>query len=165
MALSGKTLISYEAFGRLRLSQFLRNIPVTRKTKDRGAGRRFTGKEIAEVEGWEYLGQVWVGEALGFSEWLRLAEDPDVLRSISLELTDLPARVVTTILHTLGLPLKPAMRLPAIEKILGESLAIEARLDDRKTYSFRCGTREIYELGCTVLNQGGLIYLTMIRMG
>jgi len=164
MTVTGKKLISYEAFGRFRLSHFLRNIPATRNPKDRGAGRRFRRKEIAEVEGWEYLGRVWVGEAFGFTEWLRLSGDPDVLRSISLALTDLPAKGVQTILDALGFPLKPAMRLPAIQKILGNPVAVEARLSDRKTYTFRFGTREVYELRCTLLTAERLIYLTMMRV-
>src|SRR3954447_21497271 len=52
-------MIPHTKFGQLRLKQFLPDA------------------DIAELEDWEYEERVWVGEAVGFSEWLRPVEDPE----------------------------------------------------------------------------------------
>ena len=52
-------MLPYHEFGRLRLASFLPEA------------------DLAHVDsGWEFQGYLWHGEALGFSEWLRLDDDP-----------------------------------------------------------------------------------------
>ena len=59
-------MISHSHFGRLRLADF----------------RPEEG--VAALENWEFMDQMWVGEAVGFSEWLRLEDEPDTLRSLAI---------------------------------------------------------------------------------
>ena len=66
-------LIPYTVFGRLRLADFLP-----------------TSAEVETLTDWEYMDDVWVGDAFGFTEFLRLDEDPDVDRSVALDLAELP---------------------------------------------------------------------------
>src|SRR6516165_5206795 len=96
-------LIPYERFGKLRLSQFFPDRKVVNDPKDRGKGKRFVQNDITELEDWEFMDRVWVGEAIGFTEWLRLQDDPKVLRSISLHLAELPKSVAEAVFQTIGL--------------------------------------------------------------
>jgi hypothetical protein len=75
-------MISHARFGALRLAQFLPDA------------------EIAELENWEFMYHVWLGEAVGFSEWLRLENDPGVLRSLAIDFTDFPEHAAAEVLRT-----------------------------------------------------------------
>ena len=48
--------------------------------------------EIADLEDWEFEDRIWAGEAIGFSEWLRPEDEPDVLQSQGDRLPGVPAR-------------------------------------------------------------------------
>lgn len=60
--------VSHAEFGWLRLADYV------------------STQEIVQLVDWEYLDHDWVGEAIGFTEWLRLESEPEVLRSIALAL-------------------------------------------------------------------------------
>jgi hypothetical protein len=62
-------MISHDRFGALRLAHFLPDA------------------QIAELRDWEFMEHLWSGEAIGFSEWLRLENEPDVLRSLAYEVS------------------------------------------------------------------------------
>jgi hypothetical protein len=64
--------ISHDAFGRLRLAHFV------------------AAERLEQLRGWEYLDRCWVGEASGFTEWPRLESDPEVTRSVAIDLVALP---------------------------------------------------------------------------
>jgi hypothetical protein len=138
-------VIGYAAFGKLRLSQFL------------------IGEMVAEeTDNWEFMDQVWVGELLGFTEWLRLKSDPEVLRSISVDIATLPKRVSAAILDRLGMPLSPGMKLRDIITIFGEPTKREST-GGRTSYHFTVGEGEPYLICCTMARENGLSYLVIMR--
>ena len=42
------------------------------------------------------MDQMWVGEAVGFSEWLRLRDKPETLRSLAIDFAEFPEQVPRT---------------------------------------------------------------------
>lgn len=141
-------LIPHEDFGRLRLADF--------------APRP---EEVVELEGWEYLERLWVGEAVGFTEWLRPVEEPDSLRALSLDLTDLSPEVSHNVLDTLRLPLARGMGYDEVVHRLGEPAGSHRFVGDRMSHEFRCGVRWPYLVDCTILDKDGLSYVTVVACG
>src|SRR5262249_10296475 len=117
--------------------------------------------DIVQLDGWEYLDREWLGEAKGFTEWLRLESDPDVLRSIALGLQALSASVITAVLTTLRLPLSCGMTFQEIALVLGQPVELSTFVPDRTTYDFHIDDVDAYTVGCTVYQDHGLIYLTV----
>ena len=139
-------MIGFAEFGKLRLSQFL----------DPG--------EVDELEDWEYMERYWVGEACGFTEFLQLEDDPDVTRSIALDMEKIPDSTLQAILRALDLPLQPGMSLDRIcQELRNEPSRTEVFAADRKTYEFKIGGERPYDISCTLLNDGGLVYLTIMQ--
>src|SRR5688500_18950052 len=102
-------LIPYSRFGRLRLADF--------------APSR---AEVVNVGDWEFMDDRWVGEAVGgFTEFLRLEEEPEVVRSVALGLAALPRDVSAAILGAIGLPLEPGMEAASVEARLGRPDSVE----------------------------------------
>jgi hypothetical protein len=137
-------VISHEQFGRLRLGGFLPT------------------KHIRRLRDWEFQGRVWVGEAAGFSEWLCLAEDPEVLRSLAIDFESFPAGAAARILKRLGLALREGMTLEELKALLGPIGKTLRLVSDRKTYEFRTTGSQPYTVSCTVLEDGGLTYIGVL---
>jgi hypothetical protein len=138
-------MIAYADFSRLRLSDFVRD-----------------PDDVADLSDWEFMEHLWVGEAWGLTEWLRLAEEPDVLRSLSLDLPTLPDSFTGRVLDALDLPLHYGMSLSEIVRHLGEPTDVLRFGRDRTTYEFRVGDGDVYDLSCTVHHRDGLIYLVVM---
>jgi len=134
-------VISYERFGRLRLADFL------------------PAKRVRLLRDWEFDGHVWVGEAAGFSEWLRLSDDPEVLRAITIDFESFPARTAGRVLAKLGLTVRKGMTVGKLEALLGPIIRTLRFVSDRETYEFLTTGAQPYQLSCTVLNEGGLTHL------
>ncbi len=138
-------MISYARFGKLRLAQFRPDA------------------DIVELSGWEFEDARWVGEAVGFSEWLRLESDPDVLRSLTLDFIEFPPGAAAAVLRALGLPLRAGMRAGELREFLGEPVAERRFVADRVTYEFALEGPPRYDVSCTVRRRGGLTYLVVMR--
>ena len=138
-------MIAYSDFSRLRLTDFVRD-----------------ADEVADLSDWEFMEHLWVGEAFGLTEWLRLAEEPDVLRSLSLDLPTLPDSTAGKVLDALDLPLHYGMTLSELVRHLGEPTDVLRFGRDRTTYEFRVGDCDVYDLSCTVHHRDGLIYLVVM---
>lgn len=138
-------LVPREEFGRLRLAQFIPN----------GAG-------IEELEDWEYKDRFWVGEAIGFTEWLRPERKPDVLGCLSLDLEALPQAVWQQMFDRLRLPLRHGMGYQSVVDLLGEPDETHVFVPAQKTYEFVCGSRAKYKVGCTIHDENGLKYVTVL---
>ena len=134
-------MISYQHFGRLRLADFL------------------PAKRIRALQDWEFEDHIWVGEADGFSEWLRLADDPEVLRTIAIAFETFPAVATRRVLAKLGLAVRKGMTVSELEGLLGPIRRTFRFVADRTTYEFLTTGPEPYQISCTVLPDGGLIYL------
>jgi hypothetical protein len=140
-------MISHSDFGKLRLPQFA------------------AIEDIAFLDDWEFLNELWVGEAIGFSEWLALKRDPDVLRSLSLSFAELPESMCMAVLERIGLPLRRGMNIEDITTVLGrpQRTLVFPRAKDRKSYEFLVGKPDQFRVSCTVLNDGGLTYLVVTK--
>jgi hypothetical protein len=138
-------MISYKEFGKLRLAQF--------RPDD----------EIEDLDEWEFMDDIWVGEAIGFSEWLRLESDPDVLRSVAIDFGEFPADVAEAALQAIGLPVRAGMPAEELRAVLGEPVEEQRFAKDRVTYEFVAAGPPSYNVSCTVLKEGGLSYLVMMR--
>jgi hypothetical protein len=137
-------VISHERFGELRLAQFLPHA------------------ELAELANWEFMDHTWVGEALGFSEWLRLASDPVVLRSLALDFSEFPEVAATAVLNAIELPVRPGMQAADLRSVLGEPVEEQNFVAGRVTYDFAIVGPPRYSVSCTVAERRGLTYLVVM---
>lgn len=134
-------MIGYEPFRRLRLSQFL------------------PANKIRPLADWEYRGRRWVGEAHGFSEWLRLQKDAENLGSLAIDFGTFPVGAAKQVLATLGLHLHKGMTATELAAVLGRPRKTERFVPDRRTFEFVTGGKEPFRVSCTVLEHGGMTHL------
>jgi hypothetical protein len=137
-------MISHADFGRLRLSQFLPE-----------AG-------LAELEGWEFQNHIWVGEALGFSEWLRLEGDPAVLRSLSIDFAQFPKDAADSALRAIQLPVRAGMSLADLERLLGPRVSERRFVPTALSCDYFTPDPARYRVSCNVEKDGGLSYLVVM---
>lgn len=137
-------MIPHNEFGRLRLSAF---VPAA---------------DIAELDGWEFQGHQWVGEALGFSEWLRLRDDPEVLRSLAIDLAEFPAEAAAAVLKKLQLPVRRGMTAAELDRLLGPRVSEQQFVAGRKVYDYLTPAPNRYRVSCTVEDARGLSYLVIM---
>jgi hypothetical protein len=139
-------MISHSKFGKLRLAQFIKS------------------NDVAEVDNWEFNDRIWLGEAFGFSEWLRLKDDPNILRYLALDFTDFPKTQAAMVLNQLGIEILPGMGIEQVNGCLGKCNKVTSYATDRKTFDYTVGSLEKYEISCTILIDGGLTYLGMMQI-
>lgn len=135
--------ITHAEFGALRLSNFL------------------SADQIAPLDEWEFMERTWVGEAAGFSQWLRLAEEPDELRSLALDFTSFPPAASDLVLERLGTALRPGMNLEQLRDVLGEPASEIRFVAGRVTWEYAVTEPAAYTLSCTVRDDVGLSYLVV----
>ncbi|MDB5305312.1 MAG: hypothetical protein JWM97_2861 [Phycisphaerales bacterium] len=138
-------VISYERFGRLRLADFL-----------------IGEMQTEPLENWEFMDRKWVGEAVAFTEFLRLQSDPDVLRSIALNLSVEPQKVWNKVLAVCGVPLQRGMSEKAVRDVLGRSVG-QVEIKGTTTLTFSAGEREPYDIRCAFKPETGLSYVVIMR--
>jgi hypothetical protein len=138
--------LTYTEFGRLRLRGFL---PV--------------GTQITEQPDFEWMNGHWWHEGIGFTWFGRLMEKREDTAGLELLFDELDHETIKAILDFIGLPLDPGMRIGNLEKILGIPESAQVFINDRRTYNFRVGPTEPYQLGCTVHNDHGLTHISVIR--
>jgi hypothetical protein len=137
------SMISHHDFGALRLSQFA---PTS---------------EIVALINWQFMERTWVGEAIGFSEWLRPQSSPNLLQCLALDLAVLSESTSKAVFSRLGLPLRPGMSIEQITASLGEPVAMHKFIADRTTHEFYLERSEAYNISCTVLSSTGLTYVVV----
>jgi hypothetical protein len=138
-------MISHARFGNLRLSQFRPKAKITK------------------LKGWEFMDADWVGEAIDFSEWLRLESDPDVLRSLAVDFAEFPEEAAAAVLEAIDLPARKGMTAKQLQTLFGEPVDEQRFVADRVTYDFALPGPPRYTISCTVLKRGGLTYLVVMR--
>lgn len=139
-------MIPHAEFGQLRLKQFL---PMN--------------AEIHQLESWQFQGFTWVGEAAaGFNEWLRLEDDPNVLRAVSIDLDEFPPDAARRVFERLRLPVHSGMTLAELAQVLGPPVGTQQFVSDRLTHEFLTPGPHRYRLLCTVRNQGGLYFIVIL---
>jgi hypothetical protein len=138
-------LISHKEFGKLRLNQFLES------------------DQIESRDNWQFMEDLWFGEAHVFTEFLRLYKTPFKTKSIAISLDTLEETVYEDILFELGLPLVKGMNFAEMSNHLPIPISVFDRVQDRISYEYIIGEEEQYYLSCTVLNEGGLVYIVMMN--
>ena len=137
-------MINYQEFGTLRLASFRPDA------------------EIVELDDWEYEDRLWVGEAVGFSEWLRPAEEPEILCCLSINLTEFPLTATNQVLQAIDLPVRSGMSFEELRAILGEPVKTLKFVPEQNTYEFLTAEPYPYKVSCTVPLEGGLSYLEVM---
>jgi hypothetical protein len=126
-------LIPYHEFKTLRLSHFYKPAFLL-------------GSPIKILRDWEFMGGSWVGEAVGFTEFLCLTNNAAELGSLAIDLIALPERTINAILDTLKLQLKPYISRLEVEYVLGKSHNTTTFVKDRKSFDFLVGTEGLTTL-------------------
>ena len=118
--------------------------------------------DIVELEGRRFLERTWIGEAIGFTEWLRLEDDPENLGSLALDFSELPDVLSRAVLDRLGLHLSAGMSLSQVTSVLGEPSGSEQFVEDRVSYDFSVSGSAAYSVDCTIHEDRGLVYVVII---
>ena len=139
-------LLDHHAFGKIRFVDFFPH-----------------EEEMEKLVAFDFMDDHWIGEAIGFTQFLRLRNDPEVTRSISLSLEDIPESTTHDILLKLKIPLKRSVNIQYIMSILGQPKNELQFQKDRKDYEFILGDEYPYYISCTVHQNRGLIYLVIMN--
>lgn len=118
-------------------------------------------RNINRVWNFEYLGRTWFGETYIFSHALRTYSNPFKTKSIALDISELSEKEKQNISSKLNLDIDSFQSQENCNLQFGEPISIETYTDDRKTFVYFTNGSSSYELGFTILNNGGLIYFTM----
>jgi len=135
-------MIDHDTFGKLRLVDFQ------------------PPSKVYNFDDYRLLGRIWVGESRGFTKFIRLPEQPHVVRLVELDLFRLKPRAISRIFNALDLPLARGMPLAEVEELLGKGKVQKQFVADRLSYEFHIPSPR-YNVNCTVLNDGGLIYVVV----
>lgn len=118
--------------------------------------------KVSWVWGFEYLDKLWFGDQCAFSHALRLFSRPFETKSIAIDLSDVTGAELQEISKMLGLTIRRSYTAEECINDYGSPVNTDEFVDDRKTYEFHL--ENVYKVGFTVLNSGGLVYFTMNTM-
>jgi len=139
-------LLPYSEFGRMRLGSF---VPL--------------GTEIVEQSYFEWMQGLWLHEGIGFTWFGRLMEQPEETAGLEVLFEELDGVSIDRILKFMHLPITPGMQFEQLRDLFGWPSTTNVFASDRKTYNFRVGHGDQYQVGCTVHVEQGLIYVSVIR--
>ena len=141
-------IINYKEFEQLRISEF-------------GSNKN----EINNLTDWEFMEDLWIGESIFFSEWLRLESKPELTKSISVNFSDFSEQQISKILEKLKLPLKKGMKIKETEKIFGNPLKTYSFIENNISYEYLIGIENLneYYLSLTIEMDNGLSYFVMMN--
>ena len=108
-----------------------------------------------------FMGELWNGEGVGFTEWLRPVEDPDATRMIFIDIRNFPDSVSEAVIADLRLPIAKGMKENEVFHLLGLPVKTFTFLSDRLTHVFLLGNDEKYYLDLTFHHQDGLTNFTL----
>jgi hypothetical protein len=139
-------MIGYNDFSKLRLANFL-------------------SKEtcVNNCAGYQFMGDVWTGQTVGFTECLQLQSNARDTQSISLDLNGLDSESINKIIALLGLDIYKGMEQEQVIETFGTPLTTERFMNDRQTFIYIVGNKEQYYLSLTIHQSDGLIYVTMMN--
>jgi hypothetical protein len=109
------------------------------------------------------MGGLWLGEAIGFTEFLRHTARPRELGSMSVHLSDLPGGVSTAMFTALRLPLTKGMSATEVQAMLGSPKKVHSFVPESRTYEFSVNAEDPYYVSCTVDEGAGLTYVVVVR--
>ena len=137
-------MISFAEFAGLRLLPFVRD-----------------ASEVVPLGEWEFMDDLWTGEAIGFTQFLRLEEEPGVLRALALDLEMLPDSVAQAVLAAVEVPLWYGMDEDEVVRRMGPPTGA-VRYGSRATVEFTVDAGVRYEVSCTLTPGEGLVYLCIL---
>jgi len=118
--------------------------------------------DVVLLTDWQFMGRTWVGQAVGFTEWLMPEDSPDTLGSIALDLVALSPSVSETVLARLGLSMRRGMTASEVGAVLGTCLSTKRFVEDRLSHDFEVGGGDRYSVNCTIHRDDGLIYVVVM---
>jgi hypothetical protein len=139
-------LLPSQYFAKIRLSQF------------------FPAEDIKPLKDWEYLNRKWVGEAVGFTEALCPKKQPSILKCLSLDLMAIDALTEKHFVEVLQLPLHRGMSENDVSAVLGQSRRVQQFVPQQKTIEFALCEEHKYTIYCTINENSGLKYLTILSV-
>jgi len=139
-------MISYKEFGKIRLADIVDD-----------------KKKIQTFSNREFMEDLWIADVYEFNEFLSLENSPEITRSVSLNFEDFESQRLVRFLNAMDIPLYPNMSAEEIFTVLGKPKKTGSYSDDRKTYEFIFEGIEAYYISCTVINDIGLTYLTVMN--
>lgn len=120
-------------------------------------------QEIDQLENWQYLGLVWVGEkCFTFTDCLQLRADPTKTRCIDLDLRELPLNIASDILAFIELRLHGGMTKEKVDAVLGRPYRESQFVADRNNYYYRVLASDAYDVEATIHEDIGLFGITII---
>ncbi len=138
-------ILAYQDFHAIRLSDF------------------YDGPDYQEVEDYDFMGELWVGELVGFNTFLRPVSIPDETRAVSLDFTKDHDGMALRVLEALQLPLPANCTQSQITALLGEPRKVIKLAKDTVTMDFSIGEHFRYFLSCTIHQVNGLMYLDVVN--
>ncbi|WP_298713519.1 hypothetical protein [Chitinophaga sp.] len=138
-------IIAYQDFHAIRLSDF------------------YDGPDYQEVEDYDFMGEIWVGELCGFNTFLRPVSLPNETRAISLDFTKDHDGMALRVLEALELPIPANCTQSQMTDICGEPRKVVKLAKDTVTMDFVIGDRCRYLVSCTIHQQNGLMYLDVVN--
>ncbi len=139
-------LPAYPEFEALRLSAFVN-----------------PDRVVHDVTDQEWMGGMWVGQALGFTGVWALEDEPDHVGGVEIDFSELKEEEKKKLRAALGLPVRHGMSIEAILTIFGQPTRSRQFVADRRSYEFSVGTEWPYYFSCTVHENDGLIYFSLLR--
>ncbi len=116
--------------------------------------------DLQKLADWEFLGLVWTGEALGWSECI-VSDDDQKYRSLSLDLEELEDATIVNILDALKLPLKKGMSLDEIVAVYGQADKTSSFIDTQINMDYVIHQPETLFISLTVSFEVGLKYMVV----
>lgn len=138
-------ILAYHDFHAIRLSDY------------------YDGPDYREVDNYDFMGEIWVGELSGFNTCLRLASDPNETRAISLDFTKEDVEIAGRIMEALHLPIRRSTSESELVALLGEPQKRLRLAKDTITLDFIIGEQYPYYLSCTLHHLTGLMYLDVVH--
>jgi hypothetical protein len=121
------------------------------------------GTEIVEQTDFEWMQGLWLHEGIGFTWFGQLMEQPDETAGLEVLFEELDGASIDRMLKFMHLPITPGMQFEQLRDLLGWPVTTNVFTSDRKTYNFRVGAGDQYQVGCTVHVEQGLIHVSIIR--
>lgn len=120
--------------------------------------------EVQSLSNWEFMEELWIGDALGFTEWLRPMNRDNQTQSISLDLNDLDSEVAWRVFDVLGLELEKGMTKQEVIEEFGNPSRTLSYTKSRQNYEYLIGSgQNEYHLSLTIDENDGLVYVVMIN--
>jgi len=107
---------------------------------------------IVEHKEWEWMGNDWWYEGLGFTWFGRLGRDPAKTAAVELSLPELSVSQLAVLSTALAFPVKHGMSLREVTELLGQPVSSEQFVPDRKSYDFQVSSESAYRVSATIRN-------------